>query len=65
MREGTLQVSRATGRHMFVLGGATLLLRALSGQQVTKAGSATHQLAGSGQFEALGDGFFGLLHEES
>jgi hypothetical protein len=32
---------------------------------VTESGRATQQLALGGHFEALGDGFFGLLHGES
>ena len=48
-----------------VPGGTTLLLRALRGQQVTKAGRAANQLTRGGELEALGDGLFGLLHGES
>ena len=46
----------------FVLGGTTFGLRALRRQQVPEAGRAANQLSGSGEFEALGDGLFGLLH---
>ena len=48
----------------FVFGGTTFGLRALRGQQVPEAGRAANQLSGSGNFEALGDGLFGLLHGE-
>lgn len=44
--------------------GTTFGLRALRGKQVTEAGRAANQLSGSGNFEALGDGLFGLLHGE-
>jgi hypothetical protein len=53
------------GSHKLVLGGTALLLRALRGKQVTKTGRAANQLSRSGNFEALGDGLFGLLHGES
>ena len=51
--------------HELVLGSTAFLLGALGGQQVTEARRAAHQLALGGQFEALGDRLFGLLHEKS
>ena len=51
--------------HQLVLRGATLLLRALGGKEVTEAGRAAHELAFGGKLEALGDGLLGLLHGES
>ena len=45
--------------------GTTLLLRGLGAKQVPEAGRAADQLALGGQFEALSNGLFGLLHEES
>lgn len=48
--------------NLLVLGGTTLLLRALGGKEVTEPRRATHQLAFGGELEALGDGLFGLLH---
>ena len=48
-----------------VLGSTTLLLRALRTKQVTEAGRAADELALGGQLEALSNGLFGLLHEES
>lgn len=42
--------------------GTSFGLRALRGKQVPEAGRAANQLSGSGNFEALGDGLFGLLH---
>jgi len=45
-----------------VAGGTSFGLRALRGKQVPEAGRAADQLSGSGNFEALGDGLFGLLH---
>ena len=48
-----------------ILGSTTFGLRAFGGQQVPEAGRAADQLSGSGNFEALGDGLFGLLHGES
>ena len=65
MRETSDEVSSAAGRNLFVLGGTTLLLRTLSGRQVTETGRAAQHLAFGSQFEALGDGFLGLLHEKS
>lgn len=53
------------GCHELVFGGTTLLLRALRGKQVTETGRAADQLTSCGELEALGDGLFGLLHEES
>lgn len=52
-------------RYKLVLSSTTLLLRALRTQQVTEARGAANQLALGGQLEALGNGLFGLLHEES
>jgi hypothetical protein len=57
-------MSLAVGDQL-VFGGSTLLLRALGGKEVTKAGRATHKLPGTGELEALRDGFLGLLHGES
>jgi hypothetical protein len=51
--------------HELVLGGTTLLLRALGGKQVTEARRAANELTGTGELEALRDGFLGLLHGES
>ena len=51
--------------HELVTGGTTFGLRALRGQQVTKTRGAADQLARTGQLEALGDGFLGLLHVRS
>src|SRR5690606_12903479 len=65
VREAPLEVGSAAGVDLFVLAGSTLLLRALGGQQVTKAGRAAHQFALGGHFEALGDGFLRLLHGKS
>jgi hypothetical protein len=65
VRETPLEIGSATARYLFVLGGSTLLLRTLGGRQVTEPGRAAHQLAGCRQFEALSDGFLGLLHKES
>ena len=48
-----------------VLGGTAFLLGAFRGEQVTEAGSATHELAFGGKLEAFGNGLFGLLHEKS
>ena len=48
-----------------VLGGATLLLGRLGRKQVPEAGGPANQLATGGQFEALGNGLLGLLHERS
>ena len=45
-----------------VAGGTSFGLRALRGKQVPEAGRAANQFSGSGNFEALGDGLFGLLH---
>ena len=53
------------GSHLLVAGGTAFGLRALRGQQVPEAGRATHEFARTGQFEALGDGLFGILHGES
>ena len=65
IRQAALERLGMAGSHKLVLGGTTLLLRALRGQQVTKTGRAANQLSRSGNFEALGDGLFGLLHGES
>jgi len=54
-----------TGSHELVAGGTSFGLRALRGQQVTETGRAADQLTRSGYLEALGNGLFGLLHEES
>lgn len=51
--------------HKLVFRSATFLFVAFRSEQVPKAGRAAHQLALGGQLEALGDGLFGLLHEES
>ena len=53
------------GGHELVAGGTSFGLRAFRGQQVTKTGRAADQLTRSGYLEALGNGLFGLLHEES
>lgn len=50
--------------HELVTAGTTLLLRALRAKQVTEARRAAHELALSGEFEPLGNGLLGLLHEE-
>lgn len=50
--------------HELVTRSTTFGFRALRGKQVTEAGRAANQLSGSGNFEALGDGLFGLLHGE-
>ena len=54
-----------TGGHELVAGGTSFGLRALRGQQVTETGRAADQLTRSGYLEALGNGLFCLLHEES
>ena len=64
-RQAALERLGVAGSHKLILGGATLLLRALRGQQVTKTGRAAHELTSGGELEALGDGLFGLLHGES
>ena len=51
--------------HQLVLRSATFLFRRFRGEQVTEARRAAHQLPAGGEFEALGDGFFRLLHEWS
>ena len=53
------------GSHELVAGGTSFGLRALRGQQVTETGRAADQLTRTGYLEALGNGLFGLLHEES
>lgn len=65
IRQAALKRLGMAWSHKLVLGGTTLLLRALRGKQVTKTGRAADQLSRSGNFEALGDGLFGLLHGES
>ena len=61
-RQAALKRLGVAGSHELVLGGTTLLLRALRGKQVTETGRAANKLTGGGELEALGDGLFGLLH---
>ena len=65
IRQAALKRLGMAGSHKLVLGGTTLLLRALGGKQVTETGRAAHELTSGGELEALGDGLFGLLHGES
>jgi hypothetical protein len=51
--------------HELVFGSTAFLLGALSGKEVTEARRTADQLARTGQFEALGDRLFGLLHVKS
>ena len=51
--------------HQLVARGTSFGLRAFRGQQVTETRRAADQLTRTGYFEALGDGLFCLLHEES
>ena len=64
-RQGALQRLRMAFGDELITGGTAFGLRALRGKQVTEAGRATDQLALGGQFEALGNGLFGLLHVRS
>jgi hypothetical protein len=61
-RQATLERLGVAFGDELVLGGTTLLLRALGGKQVTEAGRAANELTSGGELEALGDGLFGLLH---
>jgi len=63
-RQSALEGLRMTFRNQLVTGGTTLLLRALRAKQVTEARRAAHELALGGEFEPLGNGLLGLLHEE-
>ena len=64
-RQATFQRHSVAFGDELVLGSTTLLLRALRTKQVTEAGRAANELALGGQLEALSNGLFGLLHEES
>jgi hypothetical protein len=44
---------------------AALLLGGLGARDVASAGRTIHQLALGGQFEAFGNGLFGLLHDDN
>ena len=63
-RQGALERFGMAVRHELVPGRTTLLLRGLGTEQVTEAGRAAHEFAPGGEFEPLGNGLLGLLHEE-
>lgn len=64
-REGALERLRMAFGHQLIAGGTALLLGALRSEQVSETRRAANELATGGELEALGDGFFGLLHGES
>ena len=59
---GFAEVGGVAGRDGFVAAGLALLLGGLVGEQVAAARGAAHELAATGDFEALDDGFLGFLH---